>query len=63
LRSNNSGPVAQDNEYATWNSYRNQYWLAQYIVDQSGKIIFEHAGEGQCDEMERQVRKLLGRSS
>jgi hypothetical protein len=63
LRSNNSGPVAQDNEYATWNAYRNQYWPAQYIVDQSGKIVFEHAGEGQDDEMERQVRKLLGRSS
>jgi hypothetical protein len=53
LRSNNSSPVAQDNEYATWNAYRNQYWPAQYIVDQSGRIVFEHAGEGQYDEMGR----------
>jgi thiol-disulfide isomerase/thioredoxin len=52
-------PVAQDNEYATWNAYRNQYWPAQYILDRSGKIVFEHAGEGQYDEMERVVRKLL----
>ena len=22
-------PVAQDNEYATWNAYHNQYWPAQ----------------------------------
>jgi len=29
-------PVAQDNEYATWNTYRNQYWPAQCIVDQTG---------------------------
>lgn len=56
-------PVAQDNEFATWNAYRNQYWPAQYIVDQNGKIVFEHAGEGQYDEMERVVRRLLNRSS
>ena len=56
-------PVAQDNEYATWNAYRNQYWPAQYIVDQSGKIVFEHAGEGQYDEIEQVVRKLLDLTS
>ena len=56
-------PVAQDNEYATWNAYRNQYWPAQYILDQRGKIVFEHAGEGQYDEMERVVRKLLDLTS
>jgi thiol-disulfide isomerase/thioredoxin len=56
-------PVAQDNEYATWNAYRNQYWPAQYILDQSGKIVFEHAGEGEYDTMERVVRKLLDRTS
>src|SRR4029077_4841393 len=52
-------PVAQDNEYATWNAYRNQYWPAQYIVDQSGKIVFEHAGEGRYEEIERAIQKLL----
>jgi thiol-disulfide isomerase/thioredoxin len=52
-------PVAQDNEYATWNAYHNQYWPAQYIVDQNGKIVFAHAGEGQYDEIERTIRKLL----
>ena len=56
-------PVAQDNEYATWNAYRNQYWPAQYILDQSGKIVFEHAGEGAYDEMERVVKRLVERSS
>ncbi len=38
-------PVAQDNDSQTWNAYRNQYWPAQYIVDQSGKIVFQHDGE------------------
>jgi thiol-disulfide isomerase/thioredoxin len=52
-------PVAQDNDYATWKAYGNQYWPAQYIVDQNGKIVFEHAGEGQYDAIERMIQKLL----
>jgi hypothetical protein len=52
-------PVAQDNDYATWKAYRNEHWPAQYIVDQSGRIVFEHAGEGQYDEIERTIQKLL----
>ena len=42
-------PVAQDNDSQTWNAYRNRYWPAQYIVDQNGKIVFQHDGEGQYD--------------
>jgi glutathione peroxidase-family protein len=56
-------PVAQDNEYATWNAYHNQYWPAQYIIDRSGKIVFEHAGEGQYQEIERKIQELLNVNS
>lgn len=56
-------PVAQDNNSATWNAYRNQYWPAQYIVDRSGRIVFTHAGEGQYDEIERTIQKLLSAES
>jgi glutathione peroxidase-family protein len=56
-------PVAQDNDSKTWNAWRNQYWPAQYIVDQSGKVVFQHAGEGQYDEIERTVAKLLDAAS
>ena len=58
-RHNITYPVAQDNDYATWKAYRNQYWPAQYIVDQNGTIVFEHAGEGQYDAIERTIQKLL----
>jgi thiol-disulfide isomerase/thioredoxin len=58
-----SYPVAQDNESRTWNAYGNQYWPAQYIVDQSGKIVFQHAGEGQYEEMDRTIARLLNASS
>jgi thiol-disulfide isomerase/thioredoxin len=56
-------PVAQDNEQQTWNAYRNQYWPAQYIVDQNGKIVFQHDGEGQYEQMDRTIARLLNASS
>ena len=56
-------PVAQDNDSKTWNAYRNQYWPAQYIIDQSGRIVFEHAGEGRYDEIDRTIARLLNASS
>lgn len=52
-------PVAQDNDSKTWNAYRNQYWPAQYIIDQNGKIVFQHAGEGQYEQIDRTVARLL----
>ena len=56
-------PVAQDNDSATWKAYRNRYWPAQYIVDQSGKIVYFHAGEGAYDEIDRTIQNLLKVSS
>jgi thiol-disulfide isomerase/thioredoxin len=56
-------PVGQDNDSATWDAWRNQYWPAQYIVDQNGNVVFSHAGEGQYDEIERTVRRLLNATS
>ena len=56
-------PVAQDNDSKTWNAYRNQYWPAQYIVDQNGRIVFQHAGEGQYEEIERIIAGLLNANS
>jgi thiol-disulfide isomerase/thioredoxin len=56
-------PVAQDNNSQTWNAYGNQYWPAQYIVDQSGKIVYQHDGEGQYQEIDRTIGRLLSASS
>jgi thiol-disulfide isomerase/thioredoxin len=56
-------PVAQDNDSRTWNAFGNQYWPAQYIIDQSGKIVFQHDGEGQYEQMDRAIARLLNASS
>jgi thiol-disulfide isomerase/thioredoxin len=56
-------PVAQDNDSKTWEAYHNQYWPAQYIVDQSGKIVFQHDGEGQYEQLDRTIARLLNVNS
>ncbi|HEV3427677.1 MAG TPA: thioredoxin family protein [Paraburkholderia sp.] len=53
-------PVAQDNSYATWNAYNNQYWPAQYLIDKNGKLVYSHFGEGDYDQTEQTIRGLLG---
>ncbi|MDB5892133.1 MAG: Redoxin protein [Polaromonas sp.] len=52
-------PVAQDNRYATWKAYANQYWPAKYLVDARGRIRYQHFGEGRYDETEAAIRNLL----
>ncbi|MFP5391907.1 MAG: thioredoxin family protein [Gammaproteobacteria bacterium] len=52
-------PVAQDNAYATWKAWKNQYWPAAYLVDRHGRIRYQHAGEGAYAETEQAIRQLL----
>jgi cytochrome c biogenesis protein CcdA/thiol-disulfide isomerase/thioredoxin len=52
-------PVAQDNDYATWNAYANQYWPAKYLIDARGKVRYTHFGEGDYDKTEDAIRGLL----
>jgi thiol-disulfide isomerase/thioredoxin len=52
-------PVAQDNSYATWQAYSNEFWPAEYLVNRDGTIVLEHFGEGRYSEMENAIRSLL----
>lgn len=56
-------PVAQDNDFATWDAYSNQYWPAKYLVDKNGTIVYSHFGEGKYEETENAIRQLLGLES
>ncbi|SEN08911.1 Thiol-disulfide isomerase or thioredoxin [Luteibacter sp. UNCMF331Sha3.1] len=53
-------PVAQDNDLETWDAWDNQYWPAEYLVDQRGNVVAHHFGEGNYAEMENAIRTLLG---
>jgi len=52
-------PVAQDNDYGTWQAFTNQYWPAKYLIDQEGKVVYTHFGEGDYNITEAAIRKLL----
>lgn len=52
-------PVAQDNRYATWKAFSNQYWPAVYLIDAQGHIRYKHFGEGEYDRTESVIRTLL----
>jgi cytochrome c biogenesis protein CcdA/thiol-disulfide isomerase/thioredoxin len=51
--------VAQDNDFATWDAYANQYWPAKYLIDAQGRVRYAHFGEGEYEETERAIRSLL----
>ena len=52
-------PVLQDNDYATWNAWGNQYWPAKYLIDAKGRVRYVHFGEGEYEETEAAIRTLL----
>jgi thiol-disulfide isomerase/thioredoxin len=51
--------VAQDNDFATWNAYGNQFWPAKYLIDARGRVRYVHFGEGEYEKTEEAIRSLL----
>jgi cytochrome c biogenesis protein CcdA/thiol-disulfide isomerase/thioredoxin len=56
-------PVAIDNDYKIWRAFENEYWPAHYFIDAKGQIRHHHFGEGEYDESERVIQKLLADAS
>ncbi|HYE76441.1 MAG TPA: redoxin domain-containing protein [bacterium] len=54
-------PVAMDNDMATWDSFRNRYWPADYLFDARGRLVYAHIGEGQYGTMERKIADTLAK--
>jgi thiol-disulfide isomerase/thioredoxin len=52
-------PIVMDNEYATWNAYKNRFWPHRYVIDYDGNVVFDHIGEGAYAETEAVIQKLL----
>jgi thiol-disulfide isomerase/thioredoxin len=55
-------PVAIDNDFRTWQAFRNQYWPTLYFIDKAGQIRHVHIGEGDYDQSEQIIRALLAES-
>lgn len=52
-------PVVQDNDFLTWRAYNNRYWPAKYLIDKSGRIRYQHFGEGKYNQTEQAIQELL----
>jgi thiol-disulfide isomerase/thioredoxin len=52
-------PVAIDSDYAIWGAFRNQYWPALYFVDAQGRIRHHQFGEGDYQQSEVVIQRLL----
>jgi thiol-disulfide isomerase/thioredoxin len=52
-------PVAVDNDHAVWRAFSNNYWPALYFVDARGNIRHHKFGEGDYEQSELIVQRLL----
>ncbi|MEI9996951.1 MAG: cytochrome c biogenesis protein DipZ [Rhizomicrobium sp.] len=52
-------PVALDDDLKIWQAFNNEYWPAHYFIDAQGRIRHHHFGEGEYDDSERVIQKLL----
>ena len=51
--------IAVDNDHAIWRAFRNQYWPALYLVDAQGQMRHRHFGEGDYEQSEMMIQRLL----
>lgn len=52
-------PVAQDNDYVTWQAFYNCCWPAKYLIGSDGALAYRHVGEGAYQSTERAIREAL----
>lgn len=52
-------PVVQDNEKTLWRAYENRFWPAKYLIDKEGTVRYARFGEGDYEDTEAQIVKLL----
>src|SRR5262249_15517373 len=52
-------PIAIDNEFKIWRNFDNRYWPAHYFIDAKGRRRFHHFGEGEYDQSEQMIQRLL----
>src|ERR1700730_19062987 len=52
-------PIAVDNDYAIWRALENQYWPALYFIDSRGRVRHHQFGEGDYEQSEMVIQRLL----
>jgi thiol-disulfide isomerase/thioredoxin len=52
-------PIAVDTEYGVWRAFDNNYWPALYFADADGQIRHHRFGEGDYENSEIVIQRLL----
>ena len=52
-------PIVFDNDYAIWRAFDNNSWPALYFVDARGRVRHHHLGEGEYEQSEKVIQRLL----
>lgn len=52
-------PVVIDSDHAIWQAFNNEYWPALYFADAKGRIRHHHFGEGDYEQSEIVIQRLL----
>jgi thiol-disulfide isomerase/thioredoxin len=51
--------IAADNDFAIWRAFDNVAWPALFFVDAQGRLRHHHFGEGNYEQSERMIQRLL----
>jgi len=56
-------PVAIDNDFGIWRAFGNRAWPALYFIGADGRVRRQVLGEGNYEESERLIQKLLSEAN
>jgi DNA-binding beta-propeller fold protein YncE len=59
LRYEISHPVVNDAEQKIWRAFGAQGWPTLCLIDPEGNIVYADSGEGQYDELDREISRLI----
>lgn len=52
-------PVVLDSNAVIWDRYSNHYWPRDFLVDEQGRVVFDHVGEGDYPDTEHRIQDAL----
>jgi DNA-binding beta-propeller fold protein YncE len=59
LRYEIAHPVVNDAEMRIWKTFRATSWPTIAVVDPEGRLVYRESGEGQYDELDREIAGLI----
>src|SRR5271165_5085310 len=54
-----SWPIVLDSDGVIWQRYDNEFWPHEFLVDGEGRVVLDHAGEGDYPGTEAAIQNLI----